>query len=105
MGSVQAELRTEKFDKILQTKLLNNQMIHIDRSLEQIADIRSKIHQIRMQSHQINIQLKMEKKKQCKNTLMEINKELNLSAVKGKGTKDGTQDASMCIICEENVND
>merc|ERR1719356_676753 len=63
--SVQAVLRTNKFEKTLQTKLLNNELYHIERSLENVADIRSKIHHIRMQSHQINIKLKMEKKKQC----------------------------------------
>lgn len=98
--SVQAELRTKKFEKTLQTKLLNNDLFHIERSLENIADIRSQIQQIRMQSHQINIKLKMEKKKQCKNMLLEINKELNLST-----KKETKQEASSCIICEENVND
>merc|ERR1719385_691816 len=59
-----------------------------------------------MQSHQINIKLKMEKKKQCKNMLLEINKELNLGTKKGtKESNDGTQEASSCIICEENIND
>ena len=80
--------------------------------------MRLKINNIRMQSHQVNIQLKLEKQKYCKLMLLEINKELNLSKlqnnkfVKNKlnnnnninSNSNSNEIGSCCIICEENIN-
>lgn len=107
LNDIQTELKNKKVEKTLQFKLLNSELESIDQSLNCINDLNDKIYSIREQSNQVNMTLKIEKKKYCKNMLLQINKDLGKQKHRKTEMKDEEDDneyQSLCIICEDNIN-